>query len=56
MKNKNTLAATDAIYAKKITHVDDFRFDAGVAGVFTDMINRSIPSYADLVKYTGLLA
>ena len=46
----------DSIYAKKLTKVDDFRFDAGVASVFTDMINRSIPSYAELVKYIGLLA
>lgn len=48
--------SADSIYAKKITQVDDFRFDAGVASVFTDMINRSIPSYAELVKYIGLLA
>jgi len=46
----------DSIYAQKLTKVDDFRFDEGVANVFTDMINRSIPSYAELVKYIGLLA
>ncbi|MBT8142009.1 MAG: carboxy-S-adenosyl-L-methionine synthase CmoA [Gammaproteobacteria bacterium] len=46
----------DAIYAKKITQVEDFRFDDAVASVFTDMVNRSIPAYADLVKYIGLLA
>ena len=48
--------SADSIYANKVTQVDDFRFDAGVANVFTDMINRSIPSYAELVKYIGLLA
>lgn len=53
--NEEKLSA-DSIYAKKITHVDDFRFDDSVAAVFTDMVNRSIPSYADLVKYIGLLA
>lgn len=48
--------SADSIYAKKITKVDDFRFDDSVAAVFTDMVNRSIPSYADMVKYIGLLA
>jgi len=48
--------SADSIYAKKITKVDDFRFDDSVASVFTDMVNRSIPSYADMVKYIGLLA
>jgi len=52
---KNPVSA-DAIYAQKITQVEDFRFDESVAQVFTDMINRSIPSYADLVKYIGLIA
>ncbi len=54
IESKNLSA--DSIYAQKLTKVDDFRFDAGVASVFTDMINRSIPSYAELVKYIGLLA
>lgn len=54
MKDNNPSA--DSIYAQKLTKVDDFRFDSGVASVFTDMINRSIPSYAELVKYIGLLA
>jgi len=49
-------SSADSIYAQKLTKVEDFRFDAGVASVFTDMINRSIPSYAELVKYIGLLA
>ncbi len=55
MSDNQPLSA-DSIYAQKLTKVDDFRFDSGVANVFTDMINRSIPSYAELVKYIGLLA
>jgi len=54
--NQGRPLSADAIYAKKITDVADFRFDAAVAAVFTDMINRSIPGYADLVKYIGVLA
>ena len=56
MTSESNNPSADSIYANKLTKVDDFRFDAGVASVFTDMINRSIPSYAELVKYIGLLA
>ncbi|GIR71039.1 MAG: carboxy-S-adenosyl-L-methionine synthase [Halieaceae bacterium] len=33
-----------------------FRFDASVASVFPDMINRSVPGYATVVGMTGALA
>ena len=33
-----------------------FRFDAEVVRVFPDMIDRSVPGYASIVRQTGLLA
>ena len=36
--------------------VTGFRFDADVARVFPDMLDRSIPGYASIVRQTGLLA
>jgi len=33
-----------------------FVFDAGVADVFTDMINRSVPGYATIISMIGVLA
>ncbi len=34
----------------------DFRFDEAVAGVFPDMIHRSVPGYATLIHQIGVLA
>ncbi len=34
----------------------DFVFDEKVTGVFTDMINRSVPGYALIVRMTSVLA
>jgi len=36
--------------------VAPFRFDADVARVFPDMLDRSIPGYASIVAQTGLIA
>ena len=47
---------TDTLYAKPLAEVSDFAFDASVAGVFTDMINRSVPGYRTLLELLGLLA
>lgn len=38
----------DRIYASKQDKVDDFAFDENVAGVFADMIQRSVPGYSAL--------
>lgn len=34
----------------------DFVFDAAVAGVFEDMINRSVPGYSTIIAMIGVLA
>ncbi len=46
----------DAIYTTNRTRIADFSFDAKVASVFPDMINRSVPGYASIVSSIGLLA
>ena len=35
----------DRLYAEPLEQVSDFVFDAKVAEVFPDMINRSVPGY-----------
>lgn len=47
---------TDALYAKLLNKVDAFVFDDKVAGVFDDMINRSVPGYRTVVGLTGIIA
>ncbi len=43
----------DTLYASPRDHVDGFVFDDAVAGVFNDMIHRSVPGYATVL---GMLA
>jgi len=46
----------DNIYADKKSKVTRFEFDSNVAGVFADMISRSIPGYQEIINLTGSLA
>ena len=46
----------DQIYASPLKQVEDFRFDETVTRVFPDMIERSIPGYAELIPLIGRLA
>ncbi len=46
----------DEIYRKKHQRVSDFVFDAKVAQVFDDMLNRSIPGYKTIVSMLAVLA
>ncbi len=50
-KVRDTLYATETNAA-----VADFVFDDAVARVFPDMLDRSVPGYAELVRLIGLLA
>lgn len=52
-KNK---VAPDTIYQKPQTKVDDFSFNHQVADVFPDMIERSVPGYANIIDGVGRLA
>ena len=46
----------DDLFASPLSDPGLFRFDASVALVFPDMINRSVPGYATVVGMTGTLA
>ncbi len=42
--------AKDRIYEKPRATVPPFEFDEGVAGVFDDMLDRSIPLYREIIR------
>lgn len=46
----------DSIYASPLGDVAAFAFDAKVAEVFPDMIQRSVPGYQTIIAAIGLLA
>lgn len=46
----------DQIYAQPRDSVPRFCFDASVAAVFPDMIQRSVPGYAQIIDMLSLLA
>ena len=47
---------TDQIFAQPIARATDFRFDDRTAGVFDDMVDRSVPFYAEMQRMTAELA
>ncbi len=46
----------DRIYRDPQNQLVDFAFDEAVAGVFPDMIRRSVPAYETVIPLTGLIA
>ena len=50
------IGGRDDLFASPLSDPGLFRFDASVASVFPDMINRSVPGYATVVGMTGTLA
>lgn len=46
----------DTLYAQPIGELAAFSFDDQVAGVFADMIERSVPGYRTMIAAIGLLA
>lgn len=51
-----TAAATDRIFSQPRQRVDDFVFDGQTAGVFDDMLGRSVPFYAEIQRMSVELA
>jgi tRNA (cmo5U34)-methyltransferase len=49
-------APKDTLYASPLGQIAAFDFDERVAGVFDDMIRRSVPGYAAILSAIGLLA
>lgn len=46
-------SSQDTIYAQPAEQLADFQFDSRVAGVFGDMIRRSVPGYAQIISTLG---
>lgn len=46
----------DDLYASALKEIVDFRFDESVAGVFPDMIQRSVPGYSTVISMIGTMA
>lgn len=46
----------DTLFSTPIAKLGDFTFDESVAEVFPDMIQRSIPGYANIITAIGMLA
>ncbi len=44
----------DEVFSKRLSDVKPFEFDENVANVFRDMISRSVPGYALLLRMIGL--
>ncbi|XAW88704.1 carboxy-S-adenosyl-L-methionine synthase CmoA [Vibrio sp. CDRSL-10 TSBA] len=46
----------DTIFSSPIDKIGDFTFDERVVEVFPDMIQRSVPGYANIISAIGMLA
>ncbi|VAW85716.1 tRNA (cmo5U34)-methyltransferase [hydrothermal vent metagenome] len=46
----------DNLYAEALSKIPGFEFDAEVAQVFEDMINRSVPGYREIISIIGILS
>lgn len=46
-------SSQDTIYAQACENISDFKFDDRVAGVFNDMIKRSVPGYGQIINTLG---
>ncbi|KAA8477164.1 tRNA (cmo5U34)-methyltransferase [Arcticibacter tournemirensis] len=49
-------ASKDEVFKETITKVSDFKFGAKVAGVFDDMVSRSVPFYGEMQRMISELA
>ncbi len=46
----------DRVFAEPLSRVHDFRFDGATAGVFDDMVSRSVPFYGEFQRMTCEIA
>ncbi|QFU22640.1 carboxy-S-adenosyl-L-methionine synthase CmoA [Shewanella eurypsychrophilus] len=49
-------SSQDNIFAHACENIADFQFDEKVAGVFNDMIKRSVPGYSQIINTLGAFA
>lgn len=55
-KTSSSEASKDEVFREEITKVSDFKFGSKVAGVFDDMVNRSVPFYGEMQRMISELA
>jgi tRNA (cmo5U34)-methyltransferase len=55
-RKSDVAGPSDSIFAEPVERLTDFAFDARTAGVFDDMLGRSVPFYAEIQRMTGELA
>lgn len=48
------MKSTDMVYSQPIDKLGDFSFDQQVVDVFPDMIQRSVPGYANIISTIGM--
>ncbi|HEX8425287.1 carboxy-S-adenosyl-L-methionine synthase CmoA [Hymenobacter sp.] len=53
---ENSEKNTDEVFKEEIKQASDFKFSAKVAGVFDDMVNRSVPYYGEIQRMISELA
>lgn len=56
MKKSKQAYSQDTIYATELDVVGKFSFNQQVVDVFPDMINRSVPSYQNIIEGIGKIA
>ena len=56
LQHKFLTMGKDEVFREEIEKVSDFKFGAGVAKVFDDMVNRSVPFYGEIQRMMAELA
>ena len=44
------IVSLDEVFAQPLDRIGDFTFNEQVAGVFDDMVSRSVPQYAEIQR------
>lgn len=56
MLSKSSGTSKDEVFKDEIRKASDFKFSEKVAGVFDDMVNRSVPFYEEMQRMMGEIA
>ena len=54
--NNDNYMGKDEVFKKEIEKASDFKFGANVAGVFDDMVSRSVPFYGEIQRMVAELS
>src|SRR5882672_10241799 len=54
--HKDSYMGKDEVFKKEMGKASDFKFGANVAGVFDDMVSRSVPFYGEIQRMIAELA